>query len=428
MKQLHTRITALTTILILSAATSHAADSRLIAQSHYNANAGNLIAYDSASYIYPSNTTALFSQKLTYMYNNAWIHMRKQDNTYNTAGKLTHMQFQNWSTSTNAYINGGMTFFTLNSAGDCIKDSNLLWIPANNAYRNNVRNTYTLNSAGQITDKVYEYWDFGANDLLPHYHYTNTYNAQGKPLVGLTQEWDASIHWVDNNRVTYVYDASGIKLQSLTGEQSITFASPLQTVYQNVFTYNPDGTVASYLSNMWNAASSSWKPGMRITMSYDASGNNTLETQESWDVATNAYKPYQQMVRTYNSHNQKTSETRMAWGGSAYSIASDKDNYYYEDYNTTTSIANASAETAWLSLAPIPSTGTLHLAIKWTEAQAFTVLITDMNGRVCQRFAAPAEKEYQDDLDLSTLVAGNYVLAIRGERGATITRMIVMQH
>lgn len=426
MKKVFTHVFAIAAIVALSASTSTAINSRLVAQTHYNAVAGNPVAYDSQRYVYPNVSTTLYSQKMSYLYNNAWVLMKQFDYTYNAAGKLTNMVVQNWNSTTNAFENGSKSFYFLNPAGYCTKDSSIVWVPANSAYRNATRNIYTLNSAGQITDQIYYSYDFGTNGLLPYYHYVNTYNAQGKPLVMLTQDWDASLQWMDYVKSTYVYDATGINLQTITGQQSTSFGNPLQTVYQNVYTLNSNGTVAQILSNLWSSSSNSYKPNMKITMTYDASGNNTLETWEQWDATTATYKPNQQYTRTYNSSNQKTSETRMLWSNNAYSMFYGKDNWYYEPFNPT-AVENVAEENTWVSLAPIPASSVLHIALKWETVQSAYIMVTDMTGKVCRSIAVPEGSEYVDNLDISNLAAGNYVFTVKGSKGASAARLITIQ-
>ena len=248
MKHFYTKIAiAIAALAIMPGIISAQTGSRLIAHSYYMPSGSNIIAYDSEQYVYPTTTTALYNQKFYYLNGSStWALSSKFDYTYTSAGNMTNMVVQNWNGS--AYVNGSQTVYLLNSAGFCIKDSSVLWITANNAYRNQTRNTYALNSVGQITDQVYELYDGSANALINTFHYANTYNTQGKPLVMLTQEWDATIHWVDWDRSTYAYDASGINLQTITGENSPSFGSPLQLVYQNVYTLNTNGTAASCLS------------------------------------------------------------------------------------------------------------------------------------------------------------------------------------
>lgn len=426
MKKGLTHLLAIAATIAVTAATAAAQNSRLLAQSHYNAVVGNPVAYDSQQYVYPNINAAVYDQKKSYLYNNAWILMKQYDYTYNATGSLTNMVVQNWNNTTNMFENGSMTFYFLNAAGYCIKDSSVLWVPANNAYRNATRNIYTLNAAGQIVDQVYDSYDFGTNGLLHYYHYVNTYNTQGKPLVRLTQDWDASYQWMDYVKSTYVYDATGINLQTITGQQSTSFGNPLQNVYQNVYTLNPNGTVSQILSNIWNSSTNMYKPNMKIIMAYDANGNNTTETWEQWDVAMSTYKPNQQYIRTYNAANQKTSETRMLWSNGAYSMFYGKDNWYYEPFNPT-AVASLAETDTWISLSPIPAVGVLHISLRWESAQSATVVITDMSGKVCLTRATPEGASYVDDLDIRNLMAGNYVLHVKGSKGSAASRIISIQ-
>jgi len=437
MKQFYTNIAIAIAMMALCAGNvagkTTATGSRLIAYSYYLLNAGSLVPRDSQTYVYPSTTTNLYNQMYLRQNSGAGLKpARKSDYTYNSSGKLTFMQYQNWDTVASSYsINGGLTYYTLNSAGYCVRDSNLLWIPASSAYRDNVVDIYTVNTAGQITDQVYRNWDYGGSSLINYWHYVNTYNASGKPLTELLQEWDASIHWMDYTKHIYAYDATGTKVQTMTGQQS-TLSTPgvLQTTYQLVYTYNTDGTVASYLSNLWNSSSSTWGPSMKITMAYDAAGNNTLSTTEQWNAASGTYKPYEQYVRTYNSYNQKTTETRLLWDGTAYASVQYRYNYYYETYTpaSTTGTENISSTQTELSVFPVPATSDLHISLSWAEPQAFSGAITDMNGRLCQAFSAGAHAQYSDNINVSSLPSGNYIVTIKGEQGTILSRMIVVQH
>lgn len=394
--------------------------SRLFAQSHYNASFAtqpSLTPYDSQRYIYPNTSTNLQSQMLTLQYGTSWVLMRRNDYTYNTAGKMTYMAYQNWGPGATAFTPAGQTFYTLNAAGFVTKDSNQIWLTSSGAYRNNVRNIYTLNSAGQPTDQVYQNWDNGSSNLINYYHYTFTYNTQGKLTQQALQDWDASIHWMDYTRSTYTYDAGGTKLQTLTGEQRIGSTPGLQTVYQNVYTLNAAGNPAIVLSNLWSSSANAYTPSSRISYTYDAAGNNLTSTTEQWDAATSAYKPGSQYVFTYNTYNQVTSQTRLFWNGSTYALSSSSTryNYYYEPYTTSTTGISAASKDLSVSVYPTLCSGTLF--VNAAEAGPCNYVITSLSGAAV---AGGALQQGANALAVGDLAAGVYFIRILlpGKQGA----------
>ena len=388
--------------------------SRLLAQSHYNASfttPTTLTPYDSQKYVYPNASTSLQSQMLTLQYGTAWVLMRKNDYTYNSAGKMTYMDYQNWGPNATAYTQAGQTFYTLNAAGFCVKDSNQIWLTATSAYRNNVRNTYTVNSAGQVTDNIYQNWDAGSNNLINYYHYTYAFNTQGKLTQQALQDWDASIHWMDYSSSTYAFDASGTRIQTLTGMQRIGSTPGLQNVYQNVYTNNAAGAPTTILSNLWNNTTSTYAPSARYTYTYDASGNNITSTSEQWDATSSAYKPSGQYVYTYNTFNQMTSSTRFFWTGTAYALTSNSTryNYYYEPY-TTTNTTGITATSAALSASVYPTVCSSNLFVNNKEAGNLSYRIISVSGAT---LAAGILQQGTNSLVVTDLAAGMYLLQIQ---------------
>ncbi len=396
-----------------------ATGSRMIASSHYITNNGVLTALDSQRFLYPGTSTNVYSQQLTYQNSGSGLaHYLKYDYTYNASGKLTYMNMHRWNSGTSAYDSQGHTTFTLNGAGATTMSYSKLWISSSNAFRDNTKSSYMLNSGNKITDEIYQNWDAGSNALLNHFHYAYTLNAQGNILQLLKQDWDASIHWYNDYRTTYTYDASGQHVTGYSGEQWNINTAAWFNVYKSQRTLNSAGNPTTELYQMWNTTTSAYVPNERITYTYDAAGNNTLVTHESWNATTSAYQNATQNVYTYNSNNQLTSSINLYWSGTAFANGSStaRFNYYYEPYTTSsTGISNVAAG---LKVAVYPTLCSTRLFVANGEAALDYAIVSCYGSLISKGTLQPGSNA----IETSDLAAGMYILQLNAGDRKSICR------
>ncbi len=410
MKLLHT--VAALALLGLSATAQAGTGSRLLASSHYVSNNGTQVCLDSQRYLYPNTTTALYNQQHTYMYSSGTMANNLEYNyTYNAADKLTFMDVKGWNGT--AYNNPkSQTAYVLNPAGFTTKDSSRVWNASTSAYRDNTKNTYTLNANGAITDKVYMMWDAGAGRLLNYYHDFYTLNPQDKPLTYTHQEYDASLGWYNYNRTTFTYDASGLNIATIMGEQWDMATGSWYNVYQSQYTLNSAGAPTQVVMQNWNRTTNTWVPSGRYTYAYDAAGNDTAMTQETWDATTGTYKNSMKEVYTYNTFNQMTSDTKLYWDGSSFAVTINTTSfhYYYEPYTTSPSAVVEAGEAGEVKVYPTVCSQQVFVEGA-KEGTGYQLL--SANGQVV---GMGKLREGQNTIETGNLSAGMYLLHMNGTK------------
>jgi hypothetical protein len=87
-------------------------------------------------------------------------------------------------------------------------------------------------------------------------------------------------------------------------------------------------------------------------------------------------------------------------------------NYYYELVWPTSIAASPVTD---FKLYPVPAVGMLNVRAQWKEAQAFTVSICDMQGRVLRSWKEDTCVLYTRSIALDGFAKGNYILTLQGK-------------
>lgn len=72
---------------------------------------------------------------------------------------------------------------------------------------------------------------------------------------------------------------------------------------------------------------------------------------------------------------------------------------------------------AELKVYPIPAKDYLHIQLRWTSAQPFSMGIYDMTGRLLQQWSEGATKNYDQHKPIGGLSAGTYMLRVAAGPG-----------
>jgi hypothetical protein len=162
---------------------------------------------------------------------------------------------------------------------------------------------------------------------------------------------------------------------------------------------------------------SSWDNWSKYLYGYDANHNMISAIQQNWNTGTSTWDNSERQQRTYNSFNRFTSIWMDHWNAGIWQVLTtdEKYNYYYETYNTT-GVENVAA-TSNFSLYPVPAQNVVRIEKTWSEPQAFTVSITDMQGRMIRSYSEKATANYSRNIDVNQLAAGNYVIKVAGVNG-----------
>jgi len=406
---------------------------RLIAQSDYTHDGAMFKASDSTSYKFTSDKRG-GDMSHTHKYDNATQFYYQGDSMY-VNSQYTTQDFDannNISSTTTQYWSG--TAWVLSS-----------------------RTLFTYTSSNKIATRIDQYW--GGTSWVPQTKNVYTYDAKDLLQLDQYQIWNGLTLKFDNySTKTYTYDAVTNKLLNQT-DQDVYSGSPVYT-QQYVYTYTTD---TQLLTSSYNTWSSGWVNVNMYTNTYDVAHNRTSQLYQVYNTGTSAWENVTYMIYssftaahmpqseidqywntssggswvntmqrtyTYNSNNQMTSSIGKSWnvvGVFEYAVGDPMANYYYGTYGTSTlnvnSILNANGTA---DMFPVPASDMLHINLKWNTAQASTIAIYDMTGRmVTPLMNVPSATEYHTALSVNTLAAGTYVVKINGTDGQIVKQIVV---
>ena len=98
--------------------------------------------------------------------------------------------------------------------------------------------------------------------------------------------------------------------------------------------------------------------------------------------------------------------------------------YYYELY--TADVNNISTLPANVKLYPVPANNIMNLAVQWENAADFTVSITDINGRTVKSWSEKATPNYNRQIPVNDMPAGNYLITISNGSQTTTKQFSVI--
>ena len=406
--------------------------SRLVAEAHWTNNGAMFKPMDSSSFIY--NTTVRGGDlKHTLKYDNSTTWSYLGDTAYVNSWYYTQ-DFDannNISTITAQYWSG--TSWVLST-----------------------RTLYTYNTLNNITTIIHQNW--GGTTWVPQTKNVYTYDANNLLLLDQLMHWNTLTSAFDAySQKTYSYDALTHKLLNET-DQDVFSGSPVYTS-QYVYTYTSANQLLTTTYSIWN---SGWVNSSMTTNAYDVSGNMITSLYQTWDVPSSAwvnvtYNIYSsfttshlpqsqinqkwdtagmgswvntmQYTYTYNSYEQLTSSTGQSWnvvGIFEYASGDPKVNYYYSTYSNVNAVKNIVSNNGTANMYPVPASSTVRIDLNWDAAQASTISVYDMAGRmVTPVMNVPVATEYHTSLSVGHLATGTYVVKISGANG-NIEKQIVV--
>lgn len=408
--------------------------SRLTAQANWNHNGATFIQNDSTVYNYGS------------IYRGGDLtHTLKHDNS-TTWLYVGYTSFQNQYQSLQEF----------DSKNNLTATTSLYW--SGTSWILNGKTLYGYDSKNRIINTIMQTW--GGAAWVNVSEDVNTYNDSNKLGTIYHLSWNSRTSTFDSTSGTdCMYDLLNNNLisvsdyaitdsgRSYTDSYAYTYTSTNQ-VSTITFSTNTTGTIFGYLNNRM------------ITNSYDSSFNRTTQLSQRWDAGMGLWvndsmhlytsfvnkMPRNEIIQlwdntrtgswmnkmnfsyTYNSFNQLTTSIGESWnvGGFWEFAAGDpKANYYYGLFTNVTSVKTIVSNNGDASIYPVPSQNVLHIDVKWNEAQAATVAIYDMAGRVVMQWDAPYGTEYNSAISIGSFAAGNYVVKINGAQGQIVKQIVV---
>jgi hypothetical protein len=405
--------------------------SRLIAASHWVNNGAMFQPSDSTYYTYLVNTRGGdLTHTLKYDNGTTWTFLG------DTAFSNTWYYQQDFDANNNIT---GTTISQWNGAA---------WVP----YSKTI-NTYS--SANLLTSSIYQTWNGSSWSTISRDVYS--YLPNNKLQSDQYQLWNTlTLHYDATSQKNYFYDASN----HLINETDVNLAGGSPT-YTNQIAYSYLGNnLLSTTYTTWDGAA--WINTKMYTSVYDTTSNNRISMQtQHWDATsmvwvsdslalytnftsatsnlprteTDQYMDtsgmwvnYRQYTYAYNSYNQLTSAVGESYNvsvGWEFSSGDPMARYYYGPYSVVSGVKNISNTNGDAKVYPVPAQDMLHIDLSWNEAQAATISITDMSGKVVRQWNAPYGTEYRGGVSVNSLSAGVYMIKVSGEKGEIVKQMVV---
>jgi hypothetical protein len=236
-----------------------------------------------------------------------------------------------WENKTLEWIANGKTRNTFDTYGNIIlrNDSVVRYNSVSDTYEWKIESAIeaNVNASGKIIDLTVSSWGFdGINNNLNNKSRTlNTYNQQSALSEQVFQWWNfESGTWVNNNRMTFVYDDFGQEIIRTwyNSYNSETMEWIISRKAEQSF--DSEGNQTVYATFDWDATQSTWKRTALYENVTNEAGEVIRQTNIQWNAQLNKEIIYYYMAKEYNSNGKlvlkELIETEVYWDGSQYSV------------------------------------------------------------------------------------------------------------
>lgn len=276
------------------------------------------------------------------------------------------------------------------------------------SWKNSIRVFYTYDpNSGQQVKLTYEHWDDVLETWSNSRQYLSTYDSDGYETSYTSQIWSST--WVNKNKSTSEFDANKnrIKHQSFdwnttlldwelktresytynsmhllteaVTEQLNTSTSTMENEEKEVFDYDSNGTLLSYIKQDWGT--SSWINYLKKLYSFDTDGMLVEMITQEWSSANSgSWANSKKTILDYNTFNQIEEGNLYDWQTDSTWEKSWRANYYYETFeNTEAGLIDHELNTT-IIVFPNPTNQQLNLQVN--EGHIEEVRIYSINGRL----------------------------------------------
>ena len=313
--------------------------------------------------------------------------------------------------------------------------------------------TNSFDANRNITVQLVQQWNNITAIFDNTYQSLFTYDANNNNLTNIFQTWDTGV-WTNNGKNTYTY--SGHLVLSDLAQSWNTATATWDNSSLSTFHYNASNNQDTASYQTWNSSSSTWENSSRDYYIYNADGNLIEDNTQFWNVSGwvdagkivysnftgsnpltsvtfqwdgSQFIKSDSAANTYNTYGQLTDSRTQTWDtvASAWSV-SDNDadlRLYYEEYTTVVqNVVNAGGTSR---VYPVPAANSLSVEVNWDLPQAFIISLYNAQGMVLRQVQVPAMARYKDDLQISDLPVGNYLLKIDGARGHLEQKVVIIR-
>jgi hypothetical protein len=323
----------------------------------------------------------------------SWRNANKDVQTYDAMNNPTSYLFQIWDIVAGAWVNNYKSTSTY-AGHNLISEISEGWNIPGGTWENSNKHTNTYDAANNVIGSLDEYWNSTSGSWQNSMRETSTYDGMNNLMTRLQENW-AGTTWQSSTRQTFTYDAMNNRLTQLT---------------EDFFT----GSWINSSNINFSAFSGNHQPGVEIG--------------QQWDPAASAFVNTYKRTATFNSFDQPTYVDEQSWNNSAGAWGINSGDhaarYYYETYVTETpKIVNAAGKAA---IYPVPAASDVFIDVAWSEPQAFSVSIIDMQGRLQSAWNVAKCKQYCEAISVRHMPAGIYTVSIKSDMGNITEQMTVV--
>ncbi len=383
-----------------------------------------------------------------------WMSRTRYIQTFDVNDNVLSLEIQSWNNTTGKWIDSLKTLFTYTAAKDTASVTKLYYnLPFNtfdtgsiythtydangdrvltivsirpgNITYNSQKNIYTYNGAHQLTDDL-GYACFGPTQ--PWVNYThNSYIYSGNQVTfTASQRWNIPLNaWADSQRTFFHYNALQ-KTDTIVDQYYDDATAKWTDRLKRVFTYTNDEKPDTREVHFYDTLAKQWLFSQYIKYTY-TNGNNTLVLIKTGEGTELDLENYSQVHIEYNSSNLTTHFWGEQWNDiGGFWDATKWRKYYFHYADSNLGIAKTNAIAGSLNLYPVPANDILHINANWNIPQPFTAIIYNITGHRVMQWSEAPQQNYNTDISISALPAGNYTLQLQGNSGA-ITKKFVVQ-
>lgn len=386
-------------------------DIRLLAMGYTWYDTVRVSLYDSNSYHYTAgrgwNSTFGYWQ-YDWSENIRPVRNQRSIHTYNSNGELITVEKQAQDASGNWYGSIREKYTYLNNKLVAL----LLW----DGYTY-TEQAYGYNSNGQIIEEARKKSTNANGPWKDTEMYTYSYGPDG-PVNQVHLATNAQGTWLITDSIHFSY-ANG-KLTEMVRMQRLPnrwINSSLET-----YLYNSNGQLEKDLTLFWNTTLSNWDTTRSHTYMYDNNSRDTLITIEDPKTGWRERKSYTYDAAGYISKidSRLWSPASTAWKNSYQA------RFHYGKFNLN--ISNKQDYAKKLSLYPVPASQYLNIDIAMPVKQELQLAIYQADGRMIRSWNQPAiSTEYKEQIDLSSIPAGNYILQVNSADGKITKQFSVIR-
>ncbi|MFA6152451.1 MAG: T9SS type A sorting domain-containing protein [Chitinophagaceae bacterium] len=350
-----------------------------------------------------------------------------ENQLFDVQDNIIYNKTADWDNSVMMMVDYSRDYFSYNTDNKRIQDSAQQW--DGSAWENYNRTTFTYSASKMVASETAEQWNGTA------WEYTNrtiyTYTAADKVATTQVEFWTGS-GWLPFAKLSNTYDAITGTLTTELIEIDMTGSGTMEPYSLTKYVYDAAKNAIIEDQQGWNSSSSAWENNFTRLNTFDASGNKTI-TIESYrdDVSGMITDTFTRNLYTYNSYKQMTRDESQQFDPATHAFVTTpgdyRDTYYYEEFSPAGIKENPEAK-ATVNLYPVPARDVLNITANMETAQAITISVSDIQGRVMQTVSLPSASSVNTSISVENIPSGNYFIQLIGNKGAQVARQIIVAH